>query len=289
MIHPGKNPSPKDYARLRRDLDILCGYEFDCENAFWDPVSRAYGTMRSWHLFTGWFEPHKRGADERQEELPFTFIEVSDIFRRVAEKRGFFVTGFDLEFFNSLKPTEQTLALYLSKVFISQDVHRRYEEMIFGALPIEGSTPRRSRQTLRDAAQGLLDKGYPYLASFKIERGRAGRYVATFFRKARIVQDYPETTLAPEDFPPDWREVLDEILRLTNDAGSLRMWANSIKQLGLESVRYAVADLRSEMQIGQNPIVKPGAWLNTKLLKMAEEKGVQLKRHKGDRTARKHR
>ena len=103
------------------------------------------------------------------------------------------------------------------------------------------------------------------------------------------MQDYPETTLAPEDFPPDWREVLDEILRLTNDAGSLRMWANSIKQLGLESVRYAVADLRSEMQIGQNPIVKPGAWLNTKLLKMAEEKGVQLKRHKGDRTARKHR
>jgi len=166
-------------------------------------------------------------------------------------------------------------------------VHRRYEEMIFGALPIEGSSPRRSRQTLRDAAQGLLDKGYPYLASFKIERGRAGRYVATFFRKARIVQDYPETTLAPEDFPPDWREVLDEILRLTNDAGSLRMWANSIQQLGLESVRYAVADLRSEMQIGQNPIVKPGAWLNTKLLKMAEEKGVQLKRHQGDRSPRK--
>ena len=79
---------------------------------------------------------------------------------------------------------------------------------------------------------------------------------------------------------------MDEILRLTNDAGSLRMYANSIQALGTEVVRYATADLKTEMQIGAKPIAKPAAWLNTKLLKMAEERGIQLRRHKGDRTGR---
>ncbi|MCZ7537679.1 MAG: hypothetical protein M5T61_18365 [Acidimicrobiia bacterium] len=68
--HPGKNPAPLDYARLRRDLDILCGYEFDCDNAFWDPVSRTYGNMRAWHLFTGWYEARRARSGDLQEEPP---------------------------------------------------------------------------------------------------------------------------------------------------------------------------------------------------------------------------
>ena len=162
-----------------------------------------------------------------------------------------------------------------------------YEDQIFAALPIEGSSRLRSRQTLRDAARGLIDKGYPYLAGFKIEKGRAGRYVAAFYRKGELRQEYPTPTLSPDDFPPEWRDILDEILRLTNDEGSLRMYANSIQALGTEAVRYAAADLKTEMQIGEKPIANPGAWLNTKLLKMAEERGIQLRRHGGDRSSRK--
>ena len=241
--------------------------------------------MHAWHLFTGWFEPRRAKGDLRQEELPFTFVEVSDVFRRIAETRGFFVTGFDLEFFNSLRPTEQTLALYLSKMFASQKLHRRFEDQIFAALPIEGSSRVRSRQTLREAARGLIEKGYPYLGGFSIEKGRAGRFVATFHRQGELVQEYPEPRMRIEQFPGEWRDILDEIVRLTKDDGSLRMWGNAIQALGIETVRYAVADLRTEMQIGANPIIKPGAWLNTKILKMAEERGIQLKRHKGERNA----
>src|SRR5262249_20050666 len=48
---PGnRHPSTKDYARLRRDLDILRGYDFHCRNAFWDRRRRAYVDMH-WRLF----------------------------------------------------------------------------------------------------------------------------------------------------------------------------------------------------------------------------------------------
>lgn len=36
-----RNPSMKDYVRLRRDIDILRGYDFHCRNAFWDRKRQA--------------------------------------------------------------------------------------------------------------------------------------------------------------------------------------------------------------------------------------------------------
>ena len=168
--HRGKNPSMLDYTRLRRDLDILCGYEFDCVNAFWDPVSRTYGDMRAWHLFTGWYEATRARPDDPQQELPFGFVELSETFAKIAQARGFFVTGFDSELFHSLRPVEQRLALYLSKMFVSQEFHRRHEADLYHALPIEAARLTKRRQTLREAAQGLKDKGYPNLAEFRFEK-----------------------------------------------------------------------------------------------------------------------
>lgn len=46
-IYPEEHPNDLRYAQLRRDLDILCGYTFDCENAFWDPATKSYGHMLS--------------------------------------------------------------------------------------------------------------------------------------------------------------------------------------------------------------------------------------------------
>ena len=132
--HPSKNPSTIDYTRLRRDLDILCGYEFDCVNAFWEPVSRTYGNMRAWHLFTGWYEATRGRAGDPQQELPFGFVELSETFAKIAQERGFFVTGFDSGLFHRLRPVEQRLALYLSKMFVSQELHRRHEAELYHAL-----------------------------------------------------------------------------------------------------------------------------------------------------------
>lgn len=288
LQHPGKNPAPLDYARLRRDLDILCGYEFDCENAFWEPASRSYGNMRAWHLFTGWYEARRGRTGDLQEDLPFGFIEVSDTFARVAQERGFFVTGFDSAFFHGLKPTEQRLALYLSKMFASQKVHRRYEEDLYGALPIEGATVGKRRQTLRAAAHGLARKGYPNLARFALEKSpRTGRWFGTFVRRQHVQQDTPIRPPSLDSLPPRIQALVEEVVDQTQDPGSIPMWVRAIRGLGEEAVRFALADLRAEQAQrgagGQGGTIKnPGAWLTTKLMAMARERGVVITRHKGE-------
>jgi len=285
--HPGKNPAPLDYARLRRDLDILCGYEFDCDNAFWDPGSRTYGNMRAWHLFTGWYEARRARSGDIQEELPFGFIEVSDTFAQVAQERGFFVTGFDSAFFHGLRPVEQRLALYLSKMFASQRVHRRYEDDIYGALPIEGAATNKRRQTLREAADGLLQKGFPNLARFDLERSpKTGRWLASFYRAGKVAQEAPVRAPSMERIPDQFRPLVEDIVAQTNDPGSIPMWVRAIRGLGEDSVRFALADLRAEQlqrRAGSAGSIKnAGAWLTTKLMAMAKERGVLITRHQGE-------
>jgi hypothetical protein len=36
-----RNPSKRDYDRMRRDFAVLRGYDFGCKNAHWDPARRA--------------------------------------------------------------------------------------------------------------------------------------------------------------------------------------------------------------------------------------------------------
>jgi hypothetical protein len=92
-----RNPSKRDYERVRRDMDILRGYDFHCRNAFWDQKRRAYVDM-NWRLFGSVFY-FKEQAIGGGEELPFGFIEVSPVLQEVARGRGFFPLGFSSEIF----------------------------------------------------------------------------------------------------------------------------------------------------------------------------------------------
>ena len=286
--HPGKNPSTLDYTRLRRDLDILCGYEFDCVNAFWDPVSRTYGNMRAWHLFTGWYEATRNRADEPQHELPFGFVEVSETFAKIAQERGFIVTGFDSGFFHRLGPVEQRLALYLSKMFVSQEVHRRHEAELYHALPIEASRLTKCRQTLRHAVQGLVDKGYPNLAAFSFDKAVQGDgMVAVFHRQHKVQQDQPLVSFSLNRLPDEVRLLVEDIVEETGDPDSIPMWVRAVRHLGEQAVRFALSDLRSERRQRaadkeNEGIRNPGAWLTTKLMAMGEERGIRITRHLGE-------
>jgi hypothetical protein len=164
-------------------MDILRGYDFHCRNAFWDQKRRAYVDM-NWRLFGSVFY-FKEQAIGGGEELPFGFIEVSPVLQEVARGRGFFPLDFSSEIFYRLRPLEQRLAVYLSKKFVSQQVHPRHVEDLARALPIEAARPRDVRSILRDAAQGLLDRGLPTLRSFRLTGPKQGRWVAEFVRGGR--------------------------------------------------------------------------------------------------------
>jgi hypothetical protein len=50
----------------------------------------------------------------------------------------------------------------------------------------------------------------------KVENGRAGRYVASFFRKGELRQEYANADAHARAFPPEWR-VFHETMRLRSE------------------------------------------------------------------------
>ncbi|QJX01107.1 hypothetical protein [Frigoriglobus tundricola] len=144
-----RNPSKRDYDRLRRDLDVLRGYDIHCKNAFWDSARRAYVDM-NWRLFGAVFYL-KSGPGTDPDEHPAGFVEVSSVLRAVAKTRGFFALGFDRHQFYRLRPLEQRLALYLSKHFTSQAVHRRFVRDLARVLPVDAARERDARAAVRGA------------------------------------------------------------------------------------------------------------------------------------------
>ncbi len=267
-----RNPSARDYARLRRDIDILRGYDFHCQNAFWDRQKQAYVDMR-WGLFGAVFYFKEKPNDE-QQQLPFGFIEVSPVLQQIARTRGFFALGFDSQFFHGLKPLEQRLAIYLAKKFISQELHRRFVDDLARALPIEARRPDNVRMILKQAAEGLRSKGLPVLESFQFEKSRDDRWLAVFRRKHAPKQDAPLPKYAAEQLTPAVEALVDRIIEATGNAEDRPWWTQCAKRLGQGPVDRALGQLKETCQLRK--VRNPGAMLSKIFKDLAKESGLSL-------------
>ena len=108
-----------------------------------------------------------------------------------------------------------------------------------------------------------------------------------FHRRAKVQQDLPQRGLALNVLPEDVRSLVEDIVEETADPDSIPMWVRAVRGLGAEAVRFALADLRSERRQraaarGADAIRNPGAWLTTKFMAMAEERGIRITRHAGE-------
>lgn len=259
-----RNPSRADYARLRRDLDILRGYDFHCRNAFWDRKRQAYVDM-NWRLFGDvcYFKP--RPGRSAQEELPFGFIEASRVFQQIARTRGFFCIGFSSHLFRSLKPLEQRLALYLSKKFVSQAVHQRFVADIGRALPIEAARPDNLRTILRQLSQGLLDRGVPTLKSFRFEKSRRnGEWLIVFERGERPNQRSERRSRYGVCLDPEVSLLVDDIVEQVGSRDDALWWTKCAEILGPDLIQQGLSQLKEAISV--QPVRNRGALL-TKVLK----------------------
>lgn len=267
-----RNPSKRDYERLRRDLDILRGYDFHCKNAFWDAKRRAYVDM-NWRLFGSVFF-FRATPDLDAEELPFGFIEVSPVLREIARTRGFFSLGFPSNLFHSLKPLEQRLSIYLSKKFVSQNLHRRFVSDLARALPVEATEEADVRKAIRAAAEGLLAKGVPTLAGFRFERSTTGRWLAAFVRKEVPRQDYATIRRAASELEPHLEGIVDRIVQTVGSDDDRLWWNQCARRLGAGPMDRAHGLLKEAIQAGQ--VRNRGALLTTFLKEIAKETGVVI-------------
>lgn len=270
--HSDRNPSKRDYDRLRRDLDILRGYDFHCTNAFWDRDRRAYVDMK-WRLFGGVFF-FKPASDDSDEELPFGFVEVSPVLRQIARTRGFFSLGFGSNLFYQLKPMEQRLAVYLAKKFVSQKLHRRFVDDLAQALPIEAANASNARKVLARAARGLLAADVPILSAFRIEPSATGKALAVFERKQAPRQDHKTYRHAAEALAPAVFDQVERIVEAVGGDDDRAWWTQCVKRLGRGAVDRGLGLLKEARQT-QN-IRNPGGLLTRLFQNFAREYGVSL-------------
>lgn len=268
-----RNPSKRDYDRLRRDLDVLRGYDIHCRNAFWDSAKRAYVDM-NWRLFGAVFyfrSTPAAGVDDQ----PFGFIEVSPVLQQVARTRGFFALGFDRHAFYRLRPMEQRLAVYLSKQFTSQQLHRRFVRDLARVLPVEAARDREVRVTVRDAAEGLIGKGVAILKSVTVRKSVSGEWLAEFHRGTVPPNPYRLPRFAASSLAEPIADLVDRITDAVGSADDRVWWARCAERLGAGAVDRALGQLKEVRRA--RPVPNPGGFVTKVFKDIAAEQGVLLR------------
>jgi len=182
----------QDYQRVLRDLYCLQGINIDTKNAFWDNDKKAYVDLRL-HLFVSLYLYRAVGRRNKYDS-PYSYIVASDEFYGSVQKNTL-ILDFGREFFHSLTPIEQRLALYLSKIFRSQTLHRKSIIELARQIPLYQKETRNIKQELikalvhRDGASGESSM-YGILQSTANENGYKGNikditveYVKAIYRK----------------------------------------------------------------------------------------------------------
>jgi hypothetical protein len=267
-----RNPSKKDYDRLRRDFAVLRGYDFSCRNAYWDSARRAYVDM-DWRLFGAvyYFKAGPADADDQ----PHGFVELSPTFRAALRGRGLFRLGFDAALFHRLPPLAGRLAVYLAKVFTYQTVHRRRVADLAKALPTEAASLADARKVLARAARRLEAAGAGLLAGFRIEPGAGGEWWAVFHRGSANPRIPPRRRAGAEPLPGPLAAQVERIVEAVGGGDDRAWWAQCVRRLGAGPVDRALGQLQETCRAAQ--VRNPGGLL-TKIMKdIAAEAGVLLR------------
>jgi hypothetical protein len=265
-----RNPSKKDYDRVRRDFAVLRGYDFSCKNAYWDSARRAY-VDTDWRLFGAVY--YFRAGPGDADEQPHGFIELSPTFRAALQSRGLFRLGFQADLFHRLPPLAGRLAVYLAKMFTYQAVHRRRVADLARALPTEAVTPADSRKVLARAAGRLGTAGVGVLAGYEIKAGADGDWWIVFRRgdaKPRI----PRRGRGDSDPLPG--PMANQVERIVEAVGGddRAWWIQCVRRLGAGPIDRALGQLAETCRAAT--VRNPGGML-TKIMKdIAAEAGVLL-------------
>jgi hypothetical protein len=170
------------YKRLRHDLEALVGLTFNAKNAFWDNEKKAYVDMMG-HFFDSVKFYHRESGGE-QGPLPFSYIKISEQLWGSIKANALMTLNVNSAFFHSLTPTEQRLGLYLAKMLYSAPEHKRDVILLGKQLPVLGKEYKTIKNQITRASQGLIKKGFPYLASYRYEKNSSGNGENIFFIRA---------------------------------------------------------------------------------------------------------
>jgi hypothetical protein len=264
------------YNQLRRDLSCLVGIKIEAENAFWDNESRCY-VDKIFHLFdeVDIYKDSKTG----QMALPFSRIKASDVLYGSILANSILTLGFNGEFFHSLTPVEQRLAVYLSKIFRSQNIHKRDILKFASQLPLQVKEKKLIKQRLSKACEGLIKKGFDLLDSFEFQKGDKGAQLIVFRRRGNLIFPYIKDGSKQSDLTKKDRDeidyLVDEILEVCQDQKSINFYKKAARLMPRQDIFRALSEVKEIRDTGEVKKSK-GAIFTSLIRKYAREQEITL-------------
>ena len=264
--------SKRDYKRIEKDLNSLVGITIQAKNAFWDKEAQAY-VSKTFHLFEelSLYDREIKATEGMiQQSLPFSYIKASDIFHE-AVKKGNILT-IDSEFFRKLSaPTEQRLALYLTKMLKRQPIHKRDIFKLAEQLPIYNKYASDIKKTLNKALKGLIDKNFPLLEKYYYEKSSNNKSQNIILIK---IKQKPKQETQPEDYKV--QALVEDMLNTLRDEKSRAFYVKIAKSCPQDMIYRALSETKqdySDSSIRKNR----GAIFTEKIKRYAKEADIDLR------------
>lgn len=266
-------PTTKNYyTKLERDLKCLVGITIDAKNAFWDKETGAY-VNETFHLFERCrlYDQTPKDTKTTQQKLPLAYIKASDTFYN-AVKRGNILT-IDSKFFRKLRaPTEQRLALYLTKMLKRQSIHKRDIFKLAEQLPIYGKYPSDIKKTLDKALKSLINNGFSLLESYYYEKSSNSKSENIVFVRAKQKPNEPRKKV--EGYKV--QALVEDMLNVLGDVKSRAFYAKIAKLCPQGMIYRALSETKQDYS--DSSIRKSrGAIFTEKIKRYAKEAGIDLR------------
>ena len=267
--------SNQNYNSVVRDLRCLVGMVIEAQNAFWDNERQGYVDM-TFHLFDAVYIYKEKPTG--QQALPFSIIKASDVLYGSIQKNSILATDFDSAFFHNLAPIEQRLAIYLSKMFRSQTVHKKDLLKFAEIIPIYAKQTKHIKETIKNATEGLIKKGYKLLEGVSFEKGIDGKAeMVVFRRKGKPYFKLPKTTENAGN-GKDQAEInllVSDILAVCGDEQSANFYKKVARIMDRQDIYRVISEVKEVRDLGQISKTR-GALFTSLIKKYALEQGREL-------------
>lgn len=271
--HKGR-PGRREYDRIKKDLSCLRGVRIKAENAFWDSTRNQY-VDKDFGLFNE-VTTYKDSPNSRKRSE--TIIEASKTFFNSIRNNNLFVTGLASEYFHALPPLAQRLAVYLSKIFKFQSVHKRNVLEFAQQLPIHAKLYKHKKLTLVRACKTVKESPLGILEDFDFEpisMRPKNEFIVLFSGK-------PKKRLngsgKPHSKYPKREEELDllvkDILAVCNDPHSTGFYRKVAYYMPKDDIYRAISEVKEILTHSSD--VKAGALFTSRIKSFADQRGITV-------------
>jgi len=171
-------------------------------------------------------------------------------------------------------------SIYLSKVFLSQSVHKRDLLEFARQMPIIAKETKNIRQTITQTCNNLIDKGFNLLADFKFEYASDRKTELIIFHRAGLPTNHKfnghskKQRSKKEPFRIEC--LMEDILDVCQDHKSKNFYQKVADLMPDEDIYQAISEVKEIRDSGH---VKKslGAVFTSRILKFAGQRGIILR------------